>query len=145
MVKLFIVTALFYFSFNPVWINNLDTAKSKARSEKKLILLNFSGSDWCIPCIHLRQDVFDTDVFTKYASEHLVLVNADFPRKKNNQLSSEQQELNNELADKYNPDGSFPFTLLLDSDGNKIKIWDGYYKNGPEDFVREIQSIIESN
>jgi len=68
--------------FPPGWINNLEDAKKLAKKEQKLILLNFSGSDWCIPCMRLKKEVFDSEAFTKYAANHLVLVNADFPGKK---------------------------------------------------------------
>src|SRR5450432_4928500 len=109
MIKLFLAAAFFFpIIFPPVWINNLEGAKQQAKKEQKLILLNFSGSDWCIPCMRLRKEVFDADAFTKYAAAHLVLVNADFPRQKINELSKAQQKLNDQLADKYNPQGSFP-------------------------------------
>ncbi len=122
------------------WLKNLDSAKSQAKAENKYILLNFSGSDWCIPCMKLEQDIFNSDEFIKYAAGNLVLVNADFPRKSKNQLSKQQQKINDAIADIYNPQGSFPFTLLLDSNGNKVKVWDGYYKDGPEMFVSEIKN-----
>ncbi|MEI8060167.1 MAG: thioredoxin family protein, partial [Ferruginibacter sp.] len=79
--------------------------------------------------------------FTQYASDNLVLLNADFPRKNKNQLSKEQQKINEALAEKYNPQGSFPFTLLLDSNGNKLKVWDGFYKDGVTNLVAEIKEI----
>ncbi len=142
MIKLFLATAfLFVTGSSPVWINNMNSAQELARKEHKMILLNFSGSDWCIPCMRLRQDVFNAEVFTNYAADKLILVNADFPRNKKNQLSKDQQKQNDALADKYNPQGSFPYTLLLDSDGNKLKIWDGYYKDGAENFVDEIKAV----
>jgi thioredoxin-related protein len=145
MIKLLLATAFSFLIISPQdWINNLDNAKELAKKEQKLILLNFSGSDWCIPCIRLRQEVFDAEVFTKYAASGLILVNADFPRKKKNQLSKEQQKLNDELAGKYNPQGSFPLTLLLDSNGNKLKVWDGFYKDGAESLINEIKVISET-
>ena len=91
----------------PNWTTNINAAKEIAKKENKYILLNFSGSDWCIPCMRLEQDIFNSDSFIKYASDNLVLVNADFPRKSKNQLSKEQQKLNDALADKYNPAGKF--------------------------------------
>lgn len=144
MVRLFFVTAFFFLTISPpVWLTKLESAKEVAKKDHKYILLNFSGSDWCIPCMRLDNDVFNAEAFTKYAKDNLVLLNADFPRKKNNQLTKEQQKLNDALADKYDPQGSFPFTLLLDSDGNKIKIWEGYYKDGAENFIKEIKVITE--
>jgi thioredoxin-related protein len=129
----------------PNWTTSINAAKDIAKKENKFILLNFSGSDWCIPCMRLEQDIFNSDSFIKYANDNLILVNADFPRKSKNQLTKEQQKLNDTLADKYDPQGSFPFTILLDADGNKIKIWDGYYKDGAEKFIEEIKEIAKKN
>jgi thioredoxin-related protein len=145
MAKLFLATIFFSFALSqPVWMNNLENAKELAKNEHKFILLNFSGSDWCIPCIRLRKEVFNTEAFDNYASQNLILVNADFPRTNKNKLSKEQQKLNDALAEKYNLQGSFPLTLLLDSNGNKLKVWDGFYKDGAQNFVYEIQSITSS-
>src|SRR5215467_7587990 len=87
------------------WLTNLDDAKQLAKAKHEFILLNFSGSDWCGPCIKLHKDIFESDVFQQYADNHLVLVNADFPRSKKNQLAPDQQKRNDALADIYNPKG----------------------------------------
>ena len=143
MIKLFLSTSLLLSTAfaPPTWLTDLNKAEQIAKTEHKLILLNFSGSDWCIPCMKLRADIFNSDAFTQYANNNLILVNADFPRKKKDQLSKEQQKENDELAAKYNPDGRFPFTILLDSNGNKLKVWDGYYSQGPGNFVNEITAV----
>src|SRR5258705_691249 len=85
-----------------IWQTDCEKAKVEAKAENKLILLNFSGSDWCGPCIRLKKDIFDSETFMKYADENLVLVNADFPRLKKNMLSKELQKQNESLADTYN-------------------------------------------
>ena len=87
--------------------------------------MNFSGSDWCVPCIRQHKEVFDSKTFTEYADAHLVLLGADFPRLKKNKLPKEQQKANDKLAEKYNPNGIFPLTLLLDHKGKVIKTWEG--------------------
>ena len=143
MIKLFLSTTLLLSTAftPPTWLTDLNKAEQIAKTEHKLILLNFSGSDWCIPCMKLRADIFNSDAFTQYANNNLILVNADFPRKKKDQLSKEQQKENDGLAAKYNPEGRFPFTILLDSNGNKLKVWDGYYSQGPGNFVNEITAV----
>jgi thioredoxin-related protein len=143
MIKLIVATSLFFSTvLTPsTWLNNLDKAEQIAKTEHKLILLNFSGSDWCIPCMKLRTEIFNSEEFSQYANNNLILVNADFPRNKKDRLSTEQQKINDELAAKYNPDGRFPFTILLDSNGNKLKVWDGYYSQGPGNFVDEITAV----
>src|ERR1700744_6576761 len=90
------------------WLGNFNEAKQEAAKSHRLILINFSGSDWCGPCIRERKEILETSTFEGYAADHLVLVRADFPRQKKNQLSKAQVKLNESLADKYNPDGKFP-------------------------------------
>ncbi|HLA56121.1 MAG TPA: thioredoxin family protein [Flavobacterium sp.] len=127
------------------WEPDFENAKKTAKSEHKLILLNFSGSDWCGPCIVLRRDYLESDAFTKMANENLVLVNADFPRKKKNQLSPEMAKRNEALAEKYNKEGNFPFTLLLDSNGKVMKTWSGKPEISTEAWVSEIKNICVGN
>ncbi len=125
-------------SGGPVWLASMDSALQQAGREHKCILLNFSGSDWCIPCISLRREVFETEVFRRYAADHLILVNADFPRNRKNRLPAAQEKRNEQLADRYNPEGHFPYTLLLDNQGRPLRTWDGFYSKGPRYFTEEI-------
>ncbi|CCG99763.1 hypothetical protein FAES_1753 [Fibrella aestuarina BUZ 2] len=110
----------------PLWQTNLEQAKNEAKAGHKLILLYFSGSDWCGPCIKLKKEIYESDAFTTYADKQLVLVRADFPRAKKNQLSAEQTAHNESLAERYNPDGQFPMTVLLDANGKVLRNWSGY-------------------
>jgi len=126
------------------WQTDFEKAKTEAKSEHKLILLNFSGSDWCGPCIRLKKDIFDSETFMKYADENLVLVNADFPRLKKNILSKEQQKQNESLADAYNSDGSFPLTLLLNADGKVLKKWNGLPASSPEEFTNDLKAATDA-
>jgi thioredoxin-related protein len=123
------------------WQPDFETARKVAHENHKLILLNFSGSDWCGPCMRMRKEIFESDVFSKMTDTSLVLVNADFPRNKKNRLDEQTEKQNDALADKYNPEGKFPFTLLLDADGNVLKSWDGFPKENAEEFADEIYSI----
>jgi hypothetical protein len=84
------------------------------------------------------------DDFLKVANEKLILLNADFPRAKKNQLSISQQKLNDEVADKYNTRGIFPLTILLDQNGNIIKTWEGFPAS-PADFIADIQQTIQDH
>ncbi len=127
------------------WETDFEKAKQTALSENKFILLNFSGSDWCGPCIRLHKEIFESTVFEKYASESLVLLNADFPRLKKNQLSKEQQKKNDLLADTYNQEGSFPLTLLLNAEGKILKKWDGLPKGSPEEFTKQVKLLVDGN
>ena len=129
-------------AFTGDWETDFAQAKNKAQQEKKYILLNFSGSDWCGPCIRMKKELFETPAFQSFANTHLVLVNADFPRQKKNRLPKALQEQNDQLAETYNAAGSFPYTVLLDENGKAIKAWDGFPKESPEAFINEINQGI---
>ncbi|MGN6395863.1 MAG: thioredoxin family protein [Mucilaginibacter sp.] len=136
--------AIFFMLFTggATWLGNFETAKTEAVKEHKLILINFSGSDWCGPCIRLRKEILESNDFESYAAAHLVLVRADFPRLKKNQLSKEQVKLNEALADKYNSQGKFPYTLLVDENGKVLKEWDGYPDENPAQFIKQVDDIV---
>jgi len=125
------------FSTGVSWLGDFDSAKTVAVREHKLILINFSGSDWCGPCIRLRKEILESAAFESYAAAHLVLVRADFPRQKKNQLSKEQVKLNEALADKYNREGKFPYTLLVDEQGKVLRDWDGFPNETAAAFIAQ--------
>ena len=142
-MKLITLIGLLIF-FNGVnWLGDFSVAKKEATEEHKLILINFSGSDWCGPCIRLRKEILESKSFVDFAASKLILVRADFPRERKNQLSKVQVQLNDLLADKYNPEGKFPFTLLIDAQGKILKTWDGFPNESAEKFVEEITVYAE--
>ena len=98
---------------NP-WSHSLGEAKKVAQEKHQFILLNFSGSDWCGPCIRLHKEILDSQAFLDFANGQLVLIQADFPRQKRNQLPKEQQVENDRL---YHWDSVFVF-YVLDWSGN---------------------------
>jgi thioredoxin-related protein len=140
-MKILSLIFLSFFFTDSAWLLDYQLAQNKAKESNKMILVNFSGSDWCGPCIRTHKEIFEKEVFFNYAKDHLVLLRADFPRLKKNQLPSEQFKKNNDLALKYNPEGDFPLTLLLDANGKVIKEWKGFPDVLPEEFVRQIESV----
>ncbi len=143
-IKLLILL-FFGLVFSPVtWLGDFNAATTEAAKYNKLILINFSGSDWCGPCIRLRKDILETTTFEDYAKDRLLLVRADFPRQKKNQLPAEQVKRNEALADRYNPQGKFPFTLLVDKTGKVLKTWDGFPNETADKFVAEIIPIVNA-
>jgi len=140
-MKLIVVYIALLLTTGVTWLGNFNVAKIDAVKEHKRILINFSGSDWCGPCIRLRKEILETGTFDDYAKDHLVLVRADFPRQKKNQLSKEQIKLNESLADKYNAEGKFPYTLLVDENGKVLKTWDGFPNESPEQFVADVSAV----
>lgn len=126
-------------SFAQDWLTDINVAKKQATEKNQHIILVFQGSDWCAPCMKLDKEIWSTDEFKAYAQEHFVLLKADFPRRKANALSAEQQEKNNKLAEKYNLNGYFPLVVVLDKEG-KVLGETGYVKTSPTEYI----SILES-
>lgn len=120
------------------WMSDFEAAKNKAKEEGKPMLVNFNGSDWCIWCIVLVDEVFSTQAFNSYAKNNLILVDIDFPRKK--AQPEELKEQNRALANKYGIRG-FPTILVLDAEGEVIEKT-GYRRGGPEAYVLHLQEIL---
>jgi thioredoxin-related protein len=144
-MKILFISFIISLMLNVTWLGDFSQAIREAQKSHKLILINFSGSDWCGPCIRERKEILEKDAFENYASDHLILVRADFPRQKKNQLSKEQTQLNELLADKYNPDGKFPYTILVDEHGKVLKDWDGFPNESPEKFIEQIKGFVGSS
>ena len=127
-----------------VWQPDFQTAQKEAIQKHRLILLNFSGSDWCGPCIRMHKEIFDSPVFSAMADSSLEMVNADFPRDKKHQLSKALQKQNEALADKYDPEGKFPLTLLLNAQGKVLKTWDGLPGENAEQFTSLVKKLCNA-
>ncbi|MBB6238994.1 thioredoxin-related protein [Pedobacter sp. AK013] len=140
-MKLLFVALLGLFTIPASWMGNFTEAQKQAKATHKQILINFSGSDWCGPCIRLRKEILESESFEQYATTNLILVRADFPRQKKNQLTKEQIKLNESLAEVYNKDGKFPYTLLVDENGKVLKTWDGFPDESPLTFVSELNKL----
>lgn len=140
----FVVMAMPLFA-QPKWEPSFKIALESAKAQQKLVLLNFSGSDWCIPCMLLRKDFFSNSGFLKMADSNIVLVNADFPVRKKNMPVKEIKLQNNMLAEKYNKSGNFPFTVLLNANGELLKIWNGIPTNNVQAFTQEIRKFSKLN
>lgn len=117
---LIIILLISAMGFSQNWRTNFDQAKGEALKENKNIILVFSGSDWCAPCMKLDKNVWQSEVFKTEAEKQWVIYKADFPKKKANQLPPELTEQNKKLAEKYNKDGSFPLVVILDKNGKVI-------------------------
>ena len=124
--------------------NTLSQAKAEARATQKFILLNFSGSDWCVPCIQMEKEIFEKEAFQQFSQKSLVWLNADFPRGKKDQPAKEQAAENEALAEKYNAEGIFPLTLLLDGEGKVVKEWQGKPPVSAEQFVQQVQAAMHA-
>jgi len=119
------------------WLTDLPKAQTQAKSEKKLVMLDFTGSDWCGWCIKLHNEVFSKPEFSEYAKKNLVLVEVDFPHKK--QQSEQLKKANAALQEKYKIEG-YPTIIVLDGEGKKVGEL-GYQPGGPKAFIAELDKL----
>ena len=123
------------------WHTNIEEAKEKAKKNQVPILMVFSGSDWCKPCMKLRENVLQSADFERYAFKNLILLELDFPAQKKNKLSKEQTSHNEQLAEKYNPKGIFPSMIAIHHSG-KVLGQLGYKKDySREDYIAYFSSL----
>ena len=119
------------------WLTDLPKAQAQAKADKKLVMLDFTGSDWCGWCIKLNKEVFSQPEFADYAKKNLVLVEVDFPRSK--PQSADQKKANAALQDKYKIEG-YPTIIVLNSEGHKVGEL-GYQPGGPKAFIAELDKL----
>ena len=124
------------------WLTDLPTAQVQAKKENKQVLLDFTGSDWCGWCIKFNKEVLSTPEFAEYAAKNLVLVEVDFPRKK--EQSAELKKTNSALGSKYKADG-YPTFVVLNKHGKEIGRQEGYSAGGPKAFIAKLEGFKAKN
>jgi thioredoxin-related protein len=105
-----------------------------------MVLLDFTGSDWCGWCIKFDQDVLSTGQFAGYAKSKLVLVRLDFPHHKEQDAALKQA--NEQLSKQFGVDG-FPTFVLLNSAGKELGRQVGYLEGGPDAFIAELDGFSQ--
>lgn len=124
------------------WLTDFKKAQEQAKATNKLLLIEFTGSDWCPPCRMLQKEVLSTREFQEYASKNLVLLEVDFPRAK--QQTAELQQQNQTLAERFAVDG-FPSIILLNADGKKLGALVGYDPHaGRQGFIDALEKMRKS-
>jgi len=119
------------------WLTSLPEAQKKAQAEDKAILINFTGSDWCIWCIKLRKEVFDEPAFAEFAKENLILLEVDFPHGEGQ--PEELKEANRKLGEEFGVQG-FPTIFLLDKTGKKVARG-GYAPGGALNYIALLANV----
>ena len=144
ILSMFVLTAILIgcskgsSSDNLNWETNLETALQKAKTENKAVLVNFTGSDWCVWCQKLSAEVFSKSEFEKFADDNLILVKVDFPQ--SIEQSAETKMYNSQLAQRFGVQG-YPTIFLLKSNGS-VALKTGYLPGGPVNYVNQLQSYL---
>ncbi|MGE5214470.1 MAG: thioredoxin family protein [Nitrospirota bacterium] len=123
------------------WLHDYSKAQEEAKANHKLLFLNFTGSDWCGWCIKFDKDVLSQPQFKTFAHDNLVLVELDFPRRKSQPVEEKKQNV--QLAQQYEVLG-FPTIVVLNSSGQKVWQFDGYFPGGPDAFIQQLQKLPKS-
>ena len=124
------------------WLTDLPKAQAEAKEKNKQVLLDFTGSDWCGWCIKFNKEVLSTPEFAAYAAKNLVLVEVDFPHKK--EQSAELKKANKELGSKFGVDG-YPTFVVLNKDGKEVGRQEGYAAGGPKAFIAKLDGFKAKN
>jgi thioredoxin-related protein len=117
------------------WLTDLPKALEKAKAEHKLVLMDFTGSDWCPPCKALHKTVLTSKTFEDYADKNLVLVVVDFPNKV--EQPDALKEANAALKDEFKIEG-YPTVILLDPDRKQLKNILGYSGETPDEYLAKL-------
>ena len=122
------------------WLTDLDEGIKVAKAEKKAILVDFTGSDWCGWCIRLKKEVFDQKEFAA-VSKDFVLVELDYPQRK--KQSPEEKAKNKVWAEKFAIEG-YPTIMLLNANGEPFA-QTGYQAGGPVKYLAHLAELLKSN
>jgi protein disulfide-isomerase len=120
------------------WLTDLPQAQTQAKADNKIVLLDFTGSDWCGWCIKFKKEVLDTEAFQDYAAKNVVLVELDFPNKKDQ--TADLKNANAALKARYQISG-FPTLVVLDQSGKEIGRQVGYAEGGPKAFIAKLEEF----
>ena len=123
-----------------LWTTDFPAAKAKAKAEKKYLLVDFTGTDWCIFCKKLQGEVFDKEYFKKEAPKQFVLVELDYPQKK--KLPDELKAQNEKLRKQYKITG-YPTLLMMDAEG-QVLAQTGYRPGGPEKYMAHLGDLTKT-
>jgi thiol:disulfide interchange protein len=117
------------------WTEDYSAGLAQAKKEHKLLVLDFTGSDWCVWCKRTDQEVFSTQKFKDFADQNLVLVRVDFPRAVAQSDAVKAQ--NAKLQDKYQVEG-YPTLIVLDPSEKVLVKQVGYREGGPDAFIAQL-------
>jgi protein disulfide-isomerase len=120
------------------WTSDYQKAQQEAKASHKLVLLDFTGSDWCGFCFQLDRAILSKTQFKDYASKNLVLVEVDFPRRKAQSIETKRQ--NQQLAQRYQIEG-FPTLVVLNGEGQTVWRYDGMYMGDVAAFLAELDKV----
>jgi protein disulfide-isomerase len=120
------------------WTSDYKKAQQEAKASHKLLLIDFTGSDWCGFCFQFDRAILSQPQFKDYATKNLVLMEVDFPVRKAQSVETRKQNL--ELKQRYQVEG-FPTLIVLNGEGKTVWRYDGLYQGGIAAFLAELDKV----
>ena len=120
------------------WTSDFAKAKTVANKKDQQMLLLFTGSDWCIWCKRLKDEILSKPDFKDWAADNIVLVYLDYPR--NDYRGEELRQQNAKLGKTYDIKG-YPTVVVAAPDGKEMARL-GYMEGGPKTFIRALKKVI---
>ena len=138
----FATIGLALLSFTASTEEKLENVVMKAKEQDKMVLICFSGSDWCRPCMKFEKNVLKDSTFMAFADSNVFVYKVDFPRK--DKSTKEEKKYKGELAEKYNPEGNFP--KLIAMDGNSKILWsqNGYKNEAASHYINKLKELSKA-
>ncbi len=121
------------------WKTDFEAARKEAADSDKILLIDFTGSDWCAWCIKLRKEVFAQAEFETGVKEKFVLVELDYPKDKARVTEAVAKQ--NEALLKQYPIKAYPTVLLCDAAGKPFATT-GYRPDGPKAYVTHLDELL---
>lgn len=115
------------------WLTSIEEGVKKAKVENKLVMIEFTGSDWCPPCMMMAKAVFTKEEFLKQAQVDYVLVKLDMPNS-----DKELKAANQKLMKKYKISG-VPTILLFDAEGKEFNRFTASEHPKVDLFIKRLQ------
>jgi thiol-disulfide isomerase/thioredoxin len=136
-------------SAGEAWETDLNKAIALSYETKKPIMLFFTGSDWCGWCIRLQTEVFRTETFTKWAKDNVILVELDYPRKKEQPQAIKDQNRNLQQMFAVQGYPTCHFVMPAPSEDGRVNLaslgQNGYMAGGPDVWIAKVSEFLPKN
>ena len=120
-----------------VWSTSYSEGLAIAKKTGKPMLVDFTGKDWCGPCMELKKNVFDTDTFKRWAAEHVILVELDYPQR------PKQTTEENKLTARRYQIRAYPTVLFISPD-EQILGRTGYgQRENAVSWIKRVKQFVE--
>lgn len=145
LIALFFIGAFASQAQELKWYTDVREAITVSNTTHKPMLMFFTGSDWCGWCIRLQNEVLKTDEFKKWATDNVILVELDYPRR--TPQTPELKNQNNELQQAFGIQG-FPTIYFTSAEEKEGKVnfkglgQTGYVAGGPAAWLTVANGIV---